>query len=484
VYLYSKGGNDYFRRPGKNSGGCSASLKDRTFFVFSSNAAPFEAWKSYSPFAMYALLECYGDYNYAAHELSSKGYGKPPPETDNSDVDISGIVTPKQEVVSGPLSLREMLAKYPEMRPPVIHGLLREGETLNVIAPTKTGKSWLVIDLALAVSTGLPWLGLPCEPGKVLIIDNELHGETSANRIPRVAEARNIGLGLIYDKLFIDNLRGRLMDILSMQNYFKQFKPGQFRLIILDAFYRFLPAGTDENDNGAMANIYNRIDYYADQMQCSFVLVHHSSKGNQALKAVTDVGAGAGTQARAADTHWILRHHEEPNVVVVEAEVRSWPPFLPCCLKWDFPVWNLARELDPTLLQGRKHECRIVQRKDMDVDEFTHAFFGSSPVSKAMAMESAAQEGLSLRRFDQLLRIAQDADKLYRWPMPNKGIGFATEPPSKSDCVKTRIIDEITRNPEMSNKELAGKFNFTVRRARQLRQEIFSDGFSHPKAEI
>jgi hypothetical protein len=89
-YLYSKNDNDYYRRPGKNSGSCSASLKDRTFFVFSSNAAPFEAWKSYSPFAIYALLEGYGDYSFAASELASQGYGNPEP--DNKDVDISGII--------------------------------------------------------------------------------------------------------------------------------------------------------------------------------------------------------------------------------------------------------------------------------------------------------------------------------------------------------------------------------------------------------
>jgi len=93
-YLYHKNDNDYFRRPGKTSGGCSASLKDRTFFVFSSNATPFEAWKSYSPFAVYAHLEHYGDYSFAARDLASQGYGDPLPEPDGK-VDISAIVAPK-----------------------------------------------------------------------------------------------------------------------------------------------------------------------------------------------------------------------------------------------------------------------------------------------------------------------------------------------------------------------------------------------------
>ena len=37
------------------------------------------------------------------------------------------------------------------INPPLIHGLLREGETMNVIAAPKTGKSWLVLNLALAM---------------------------------------------------------------------------------------------------------------------------------------------------------------------------------------------------------------------------------------------------------------------------------------------------------------------------------------------
>jgi hypothetical protein len=41
---------------------------------------------------------------------------------------------------------------------PVIHGLLRQGETMNVIASSKIGKSRLVTDLALSVATGRPWL--------------------------------------------------------------------------------------------------------------------------------------------------------------------------------------------------------------------------------------------------------------------------------------------------------------------------------------
>jgi uncharacterized caspase-like protein len=75
----------------------------------------------------------------------------------------------------------------------------------------------------------------------------------------------------------------------------------KFSLIILDSFYRFLPIGDNENDNGTMAQVYNHIDRFAARLGCAFVLVHHASKGMQSGKAVTDVGAGAGDRGVLKD---------------------------------------------------------------------------------------------------------------------------------------------------------------------------------------
>jgi hypothetical protein len=82
-------GNEHWRRPGKTSG-TSATLKDGVFYVFSTNAAPFEAGSGYSPFAVYALLEHGGDYAAAASALRAEGFGGDgaPPQT----VDLSGII--------------------------------------------------------------------------------------------------------------------------------------------------------------------------------------------------------------------------------------------------------------------------------------------------------------------------------------------------------------------------------------------------------
>ncbi len=96
--LHKDGTNEYFRRPGKSSGGQSASFNGKVFYVFSSNAAPFEPG-AYSPFNAYAIMEHGGDFTAAANALLEAGYGKAaePPKADISGILASGTVEQKSE---------------------------------------------------------------------------------------------------------------------------------------------------------------------------------------------------------------------------------------------------------------------------------------------------------------------------------------------------------------------------------------------------
>ncbi len=92
--LVRGGPNEYWRRPGKTDS-WSATLKDRVFYVFSSNAAPFEPGTPYSPFAVYALLEHAADFATAASALRAEGYGGPIVEA--TDVDMSRLLNKPSE---------------------------------------------------------------------------------------------------------------------------------------------------------------------------------------------------------------------------------------------------------------------------------------------------------------------------------------------------------------------------------------------------
>ncbi|MCP4709089.1 MAG: AAA family ATPase, partial [Planctomycetes bacterium] len=178
------------------------------------------------------MLEHNGDFAAANRALSDMGYG--PQNSIVNDVDLSGLLAKfglstdgsikttgqllngQFEHLSGhpnnhlplsiidrfePKTLTERFVEYNGLNKPVIHGLLREGETMNIIASPKVGKSWLSSNLGICVAGGLDWMGLNVEQGSVLHIDNELHENTGTYRYGVVSEAMGVEKHLYNDNL-------------------------------------------------------------------------------------------------------------------------------------------------------------------------------------------------------------------------------------------------------------------------------------------
>ena len=67
--------NEHWCRPGKDGRHTSATFDGNVFYMFSSNAAPFEPNRGYSKFHVLALLKFGGDFAACARALASEGYG-------------------------------------------------------------------------------------------------------------------------------------------------------------------------------------------------------------------------------------------------------------------------------------------------------------------------------------------------------------------------------------------------------------------------
>jgi AAA domain-containing protein/DnaB helicase-like protein len=257
--------------------------------------------------------------------------------------------------------LGDIWDQYPKLRPCVIDGVAREGETINLISMTKIGKSWLSYYLSLCIMSGIPWFGrFQTSMGRILLIDNELHKETISYRIREVATAMGVPHEKCRDMMEVWPLRGRLRDIYAIGPQLRKAKG--FKVIIIDAKYRMMAAGKSENDNNAETMFYNALDAYAEATGAAICVIHHASKGDQSSKSVIDVGSGAGAQSRAADCHLVLREHEDNGACVFDGKVRSFAPIEPFSLRWTFPLWALADDLDPTKLRGRLSNQEIKQK--------------------------------------------------------------------------------------------------------------------------
>ena len=294
-------------------------------------------------------------------------------------------------------SATNLITEYPSMREPIIEGLLRRAETMNIIAPPKAGKSWLVLGLALSIAAGKKWLDKdPVRRGCVLLIDNELHSETLASRIECVASA--MGLDPVdYDgRLDVASLRGRLMSLSRLATCLSE-KKQRYDVIVLDAWYRFAEKNTDENSNTDMMHAYNLLDGIARDSDCAFVAIHHTSKGSQLNKAITDIGAGAGSASRAVDCHLTLRPHREAGALVIESVCRSFGESVPFSIRRCHPLFLLAEDLSPEHIQGRS--CRkksgelTKQQKEIDQE------------SKLLAVYESLAEGDTANQIKRLAKM-------------------------------------------------------------------------------
>lgn len=380
--------NEFWTRPGKSSG-TSASLRisDRVFYVFSSNASPFTDGKSYSPFHVYTLLKHGGDFYAAGKALYAAGYGERLNGTKQDHAKANsqgphdapeGDPQKAKKLIFKSYSAKELTTAFLEMKPFIIYEFLRQQETMNLVAAPKVGKSWLALALALCVAAGKPWLGIfSTSVGNVLLIDNELHPETLSARITKVAASLGINLDEIGDRLTVVPLRGIGLSYQSLWQVFDQFSGKRFDLTILDAGYRFLEPEQNENDNGDVLQNYNMLDRYAAQYETAFVVVHHTSKGSQADKATTDIGAGAGAQSRAPDTHAVLIPHETPGAVVMRVERRSGraPDDRVLMRDPETMLWVGCSHLDPSETAGseevkaRKKQSKAEKQREREETE-------------------------------------------------------------------------------------------------------------------
>jgi len=197
----------------------------------------------------------------------------------------------------------ESLANYwdnmPPLAPPLIEGVLRQGHKMLMAGPSKAGKSFLQIQLSIAIAEGDRWLGWKCTQGRVLYVNLELDSASALDRFKNVYQAlgmppRNI------DKIDIWNLRGKSvpMDKLAPKLIRRAAKK-RYIAVIIDPIYKVLTG--DENSADQMAHFTNQFDKIATDLGASVIYCHHHSKGAQGGKKSMDRASGSGVFARDPD---------------------------------------------------------------------------------------------------------------------------------------------------------------------------------------
>ena len=232
-------------------------------------------------------------------------------------------------------------------------GLLHGGTKGVLGGSSKAGKTWLLLDLAISVATGTPFLKWPTTAGKALFINFEIHRAFIKVRLRKITARKGL---TDVDNLNIWTLRGQGADFDTLlEQIIEQIKGEHYALIILDTVYKLM-VGRSENTAGAVGVLCHQIEQLIERTGAAVVYAHHFTKGNVAKKKAMDRMSGSGVFARDADTIITFTEHEEEGCYVVEITLRNLPPQPPFVVQWRYPVMVERPDLNPADLKRAEGE--------------------------------------------------------------------------------------------------------------------------------
>lgn len=259
------------------------------------------------------------------------------------------------------ISLDKYKNHVPKLSDELIQGVLRVGHKMLISGPSKAGKSFLLMELCIAIATGGEWLGFPCKKGRVFYINLEIDPNSCITRFLKIYNA--LGITDTNDMKNIDiwNLRGHAVPLDQLvPDIIKRTKDKQYDAIILDPIYKTLTG--DENSASDMAKFCNQFDLICTETGCAAIYCHHHSKGSQGSKKAADRASGSGVFARDPDAQLDIIQLElteeqknklpDPNITAwrVESSLREFPNIVPVNMWFVHPI-HLVDE-DGTLLKS------------------------------------------------------------------------------------------------------------------------------------
>lgn len=248
-----------------------------------------------------------------------------------------------------PESLNDFWNNMPELAPPLIDGVLRQGHKMLIAGPSKAGKSFALIEMCIAIAEGEKWFGWQCAKGKVMYVNLELDRASCLHRFKDVYNALKISPNSL-SNIDIWNLRGKSipMDKLAPKLIRRAAKK-DYIAIIIDPIYKVITG--DENSADQMANFCNQFDKICNELGTAVIYCHHHSKGSQGGKRSMDRASGSGVFARDPDALLDLIELEPGESVYKQLKNTAACQFCINYLDKNYPGWQNDVSQDDMLSQ-------------------------------------------------------------------------------------------------------------------------------------
>jgi RecA-family ATPase len=218
-----------------------------------------------------------------------------------------------------PLSVQPAwrLADCPEQQRWLVDELWSEQAVGIIGGEPKCGKSFLALDLAVAVAAGIPCLRrfAVSHPGRVLLYPAEDALHIVRRRLEGICTAGGVGLAdLDVQVITAPSLRLDLeADRARLEETVATLKP---RLLVLDPFVRL--HRIDENVSGDVAPLLAFLRELQRRHAIAVVLVHHAKKGAGAIRAGQALRGSSEFHAWGDSNLYLRRDSNDRIVLTVE----------------------------------------------------------------------------------------------------------------------------------------------------------------------
>ena len=209
------------------------------------------------------------------------------------------------------LDLGRLLTEPVEPIPWALPGWMAHRDVVCLAGEPKTGKSWIALDLAIALGRGEKWLGcveVQGGPYRVLFVDEENNPQLIRYRIRRLAHGLGLGpsdVARLPIRYLSENALN-LDDDERLQALFAEVRAFRPDFVVLDSLVRF--HRRDENSNQAMAGFFGEVvKPLGARFDAGAVLLHHMAKpSGDRPRGLTYRVRGASDLVAAVDQLWTL----------------------------------------------------------------------------------------------------------------------------------------------------------------------------------
>ena len=288
--------------------------------------------------------------------------------------------------------LSDVLENPPKVPEELIGGVLRCGHKMLISGSSKAGKSFLLMELAVALSEGTKWLGFTCRQSKVLYVNLEIDSASCIARFIEIYKALKIKPKYAKN-VVIWNLRGHAVPLDKLvPKLLRRVANQHFDAVIIDPIYKVITG--DENNASEMGAFCNQFDKICNETGCATIYCHHHSKGAQGFKKAMDRASGSGVFARDPDAQLDMIQLETDSEFInsyadnlsdtawrLECSLREFPNFKPKNFWFKYPIHVLDNNGDLEKLYSEgdpknnlKKSGKRNQTPESRKEEFDRAF--------------------------------------------------------------------------------------------------------------